>query len=293
MYPYVKRLGSGEVKSRHILPFTLLYFLKLYFGVSITAFISDINAYCEKIYAMVVRERQTPSGDKPFDVELFRFLRGQIRKDKGGYYQHEYITRGIDSAVYGDGPGYNQLHRVDFRGELDFFLSTRDDVWLLDCGCGPGYFIKEMMDYAHGRGVSKRFHPRGVTLTSHIEADNPEDSDTTRHQMLFGKDIISFAHGEKIPFPDARFNMVVDTQGPWAYYGSPEMAPRRKALLGEYFRVLAPGGKLYLEDMYATGSLSVKSEKEEGNPLCEFLKSHPQAILMRAGADIVRISKGV
>ncbi|MBU0763183.1 MAG: class I SAM-dependent methyltransferase, partial [Candidatus Altiarchaeota archaeon] len=229
---------------------------------------------------MVVKQKLQETSRTPFDVELFGFLRRQLQKDGGGYYSREFVSRGIERAHLSHGPGYNQLHGIDFRSELDAFAKT-GDVRLLDVGCALGYFLKDMLEYAATKGYS--LDVKGVTLTRKIEVMNPDDNDTTLYEPVLSTNVIKRAHAEKLPFPDNHFHMVVDTQGPWAYYddisGSrtgANMSKRRLNLLNEYYRVLAHGGKIYIEDMYHD-SLSHASETREGSPLAIFLKKQPSA----------------
>jgi SAM-dependent methyltransferase len=204
--------------------------------------------------------------------ELAVFLRNQRADERNLLYQDSHVCRGIDGGPVCAGEGYNQIHGVDFRAELHRMLQSRQRVRLLDIGCGPGYFLKEMLEYAKSEGLADRLEVHGVTLTREFKVVDSATGDPAWYKPVLGKDVIHVGHAEDLRFPDGHFDMVVSTFGPYTYYGGVVGdIGRGKQLLDEAYRVTAKSGTMLIADNPPL------PEKAQLRPLMEFAKDHPEA----------------
>ena len=103
--------------------------------------------------------------------------------------------------------------------------SKRDSCKVLDYGCGKGLLVEE--------GILKSIDFYGVELFGHGSGINIKD-DLARKGLL-GTKVLELVD-EKIPFPDAFFDLVVSNQ---VFEHIPEIGP----VISEISRVLKPGGQ--------------------------------------------------
>ena len=198
------------------------------------------------------RVKDRPRVDDESRAELGSFLRELRHEENMGLYQSGDISRGVERVYTGVGESYNQMHRVDFYRELDSLLARKQGVIrILDVGCGLGYFLKDMLDYAESRGAGGRVEVYGINLTKDYRAyDQTDGGKLKEFKPVLGGDVIRVAHAERIPFGDGSFDMVVMTAGPYDKYGAKENVAfathGRIRMLNELYRVTSPGGRIYV-----------------------------------------------
>ena|GEM_PF-3687977 len=214
-------------------------------------------------------------------AELAGFLRNQRWLERNGQYPEDHISRGVERAHLSPGPGYNDIHGIDFYRDLDERIKTQDSVSLLDVGCGLGYFMADMIGHAKRNGGEGRFQAHGVTLTRKYLVEDAYDGGMKEMEPAVSPDLIRSAHAENLPFEDGSQDMVVLTKGAYTYYewGGAKI-DRKRQLLDELYRVTAPGGRVYLA--------SDDFKKEDG-PLKDFLAANPGAAIERRGKDASQI----
>jgi ubiquinone/menaquinone biosynthesis C-methylase UbiE len=126
-----------------------------------------------------------------------------------------------------------------------WFLGRRTRIWdrlvtssgagrgdrVLDVGCGTGYFA---------RRIAPAVQPGGSVVG--IDPSQPMVDYATEH----GPPNCTFqvAGAEDLPFPDASFDLVVSSL---AFHHFP--ADRRADAVREMFRVLRPGGRVFIADI--------------------------------------------
>lgn len=204
----------------------------------------------------LVKSRRRPDEQEhgsPERNELGGFLWQVRRLEQAGLYRSGDISRGVDRVHMGSGESYNEMHKVDFYRELDYFLEKKKDgvVRILDVGCGLGFFLKDLLDYAESGGVRNRVEVHGINPVKNFRAIDQDPSDSRELKPVLGSDVIHVAHAENIPFEDNSFDMVVSTAGAYAKYGAHDSenfkTHGRIRVLNELYRVTAPGGKIYLK----------------------------------------------
>jgi len=109
----------------------------------------------------------------------------------------------------------------------------------LDAGCGKGMLVAELL----GRGIDafgldlSFFKPWRKRAALRLHPNIPPD------RLLAGL-------GEDIPFADASFNTVFDSDGPITYCDSPEMFDK---VFAEYLRVLRVRGRIIITSTQLAG----------------------------------------
>jgi arsenite methyltransferase len=130
----------------------------------------------------------------------------------------------------------------------------RGDEQVLDVGCGHGLMLigaAKRLTVDRGTGHATG-HATGIDIWSHTDqaANTPEA--TRRNAELEGvADRIDVRDGDArtIPFPDATFDVVVSSL---ALHNIKNAEERRKAL-SEIARVLKPGGRIGMIDIFKGG----------------------------------------
>ena len=142
--------------------------------------------------------------------------------------------------------GYNLVVAVFFggrRGALNKALAAasgaraRDRV--LDVGCGPGHFAHALADIVgpHGQVVG-------------VDPSPPMIDYANRHAARPVNCRFELTAAQSLDLPDAAFDVVTST---FAMHHIPPGS--RVAAMAHMFRVLRPGGRLLIADMYPTGRL--------------------------------------
>jgi SAM-dependent methyltransferase len=125
-------------------------------------------------------------------------------------------------------------------------LRLRGDERVLDMGCGRGaVLIAVARKLTTGRVT-------GVDIWSTLDQSGNARDVTLRNATLEGvRDRVDVENGDMraLPFPDASFDLVVSSL---AIHNIRSNRDRRQAI-AEGFRVLAPGGRLVIADIRATG----------------------------------------
>jgi SAM-dependent methyltransferase len=204
-------------------------------------------------------------------------LTRQRRLERSGFYTAPQISRGILKAQQGKGAGYNEAHGVFFHEVLaEEFRRCDGTVRLLDMGCGPGYFLRSMIEFARASGRAGRFEAHGVTLAKTVSAVVDPQGSLKTFKPVVGDDVIHIGHGENLKFPDGYFNMVVSTFGPTNYHTGGYARNRTKRSLEEAYRVTMPGGRIFVADGFPKGAAG----QERLDAFREFETGHKDATVL-------------
>lgn len=142
--------------------------------------------------------------------------------------------------------GYNLIVALFFggrRGALNKALAAasgaRTGDRVLDVGCGPGRFAQALADTVgpHGQVVG-------------VDPSPPMIDYANRHATRQGNCRFELTAAQSLNLPDAAFDVVTST---FVMHHIPSEG--RVAALGHMFRVLRPGGRLLIADLYPTGRL--------------------------------------
>jgi SAM-dependent methyltransferase len=147
---------------------------------------------------------------------------------------------------YRDGP-IGQMHRDIVARTIDLALSlVPAPRRVLDVGCGTGLLLREL-----SRRLPEARELAGVdAAVAMIKAANAADAEEEPAPGRQPEARLRYMHGraEGLPFDDASFELVVSTTSfdHWADQG---------AGLAECHRVLVPGGRLVLTDLFSLALL--------------------------------------
>jgi SAM-dependent methyltransferase len=234
------------------------------------------------------RDCEPSRPDREFH-KLEPFLLSQRGDEEDLMYDDAHISRGLDRCHIGSGQRYNQIHGLDYTREAERHVMGAGRADILDVGCGLGYFIKDMRDWAHDRGWGERVNAVGLTLTRSFKVTDTASGEPAFLEPLYDDGIISEADAERMPYPDKRFQMVVSTFGPYTYYDGPAGGIDRKDyLLDEMYRVTSEGGTLYIADNRVG---QAKLQKETAI-LDRFRIRHPEARVHLENGEYERIRIG-
>jgi ubiquinone/menaquinone biosynthesis C-methylase UbiE len=111
---------------------------------------------------------------------------------------------------------------------LDLVLPARGGVDALDAGCGTGFLTFELAARGH--------HVTGVDFAPSMIAEARGKAAALGVSVRFEE-----ADAEQLPFPPARFDLVVSRHLLWTL-------PHPEAAIDEWIRVLRPGGRLVVVD---------------------------------------------
>jgi ubiquinone/menaquinone biosynthesis C-methylase UbiE len=111
---------------------------------------------------------------------------------------------------------------------LDLILPARGGADALDAGCGTGFLTFELAARGH--------HVTGVDFASSMIAEARRKAAALGVSVRFEE-----ADAEQLPFPPARFDLVVSRHLLWTL-------PHPEAAIDEWIRVLRPGGRLVVVD---------------------------------------------
>ncbi|HEV2088600.1 MAG TPA: class I SAM-dependent methyltransferase [Cryptosporangiaceae bacterium] len=143
--------------------------------------------------------------------------------------------------------GYNALVTLFFggrRGRLNRALAkasrARAGDRVLDIGCGPGRFAQVLADTVGAGGAVVGVAP-----------SPPMVEYATRHAGRLANCRFEPGVAQLLHLPDAAFDVVIAT---FVMHHVP--AEHRTAAMSHMFRVLRPGGRLLIADMYPTGRLA-------------------------------------
>ena len=139
--------------------------------------------------------------------------------------------------------GYNLVVALLFggrRGAVNAMLATaggaRAGDKVLDVGSGPGRFAGTL---------AERVGPRGQVLG--IDPSEPMVAYATKHVGRRDNCRFELAQAQDLDLPDASFDVVTST---FVMHHIPE--EHRNTALGHMYRVLRPGGRLLIADIYPT-----------------------------------------
>ncbi len=114
--------------------------------------------------------------------------------------------------------------------EVINLLNLKDDVRFLDVGCGTGWAVGQAFKLFNGKGT---FY--GADL-SEMMIEKAKENFKSYENIHFIK-----ANAESIPLEDNFFDIIISTNS-FHHYLHPDKA------LKEFYRLLKPGGKLYILD---------------------------------------------
>jgi ubiquinone/menaquinone biosynthesis C-methylase UbiE len=128
---------------------------------------------------------------------------------------------------------WSQGMRLDMRALVGSLVQRRGPLRILDVGCGTGYLLTDLADWAGGAPIV------GLDVSTHA----------LRFCQHRGLDDLTCGSAVELPFADAAFDLVIciDVIQHLSPAGADDQA------LGEYARVLAPRGLLYLRTNSSLG----------------------------------------
>jgi arsenite methyltransferase len=144
----------------------------------------------------------------------------------------------------------SRVGKLTLRDELIDSLGLTGEEKLLDVGCGRGLLlIAAAKKLGAGKGGGKA---TGIDIWSNEDlSDNSADAVKQNAKIEGVSDRVRIETGDarKLVYPDANFDVVVSSL---AIHNIPEK-PDRQAAVREMWRVLRPGGKLLIYDIFRTG----------------------------------------
>jgi arsenite methyltransferase len=141
----------------------------------------------------------------------------------------------------------SRVGKLRLRDRLLDSLELRGDEKVLDVGCGRGLMLI---------GAAKRLKTgkaTGIDIWSQEDLSKNSADATKQNAKLEGvADRVRIENGDarKLVYPDGNYDIVVSST---AIHNIPDQAGRDQAIR-EMYRVLKPGGKLLIFDIFRTGS---------------------------------------
>jgi ubiquinone/menaquinone biosynthesis C-methylase UbiE len=140
--------------------------------------------------------------------------------------------------------------KLKLRDRLIDSLQLRGDEKVLDVGCGRGLLlIGAAKRLGSGKGSGKA---TGIDIWSNEDLSKNSADATKQNAKLEGvSDRVRIETGDarKLVYPDASYDVVMSSL---AIHNIPEKDDRAQAIR-EMWRVLKPGGKLLIFDIFRTG----------------------------------------
>jgi arsenite methyltransferase len=144
----------------------------------------------------------------------------------------------------------SRVAKLKLRDELLDSLALQGDEKLLDVGCGRGLLlIGAAKRLTAGKGGGKA---TGIDIWSDQDLSGNSADATKQNAKIEGvSDRVRIETGDarKLVYPDANYDVVVSSL---AIHNIPEKEERQQAIR-EMWRVLKPGGKLLIFDIFKTG----------------------------------------
>jgi len=154
----------------------------------------------------------------------------------------------------------SRVAKLKLRDELIDSLALRGDEKVLDVGCGRGLLLigaAKRLSSAKGGGKAT-----GIDIWSNEDLSKNSADATKQNAKLEGvSDRVRIETGDarKLVYPDANYDVVMSSL---AIHNIPEKDERAQTIR-EMWRVLKPGGKLLIFDIFRTGEYE-KTLRESG-----------------------------
>jgi arsenite methyltransferase len=174
----------------------------------------------------------------------------------------------------------SRVAKLKLRDELIDSLALTGDEKVLDVGCGRGLLlIGAAKRLSSGKGAGKA---TGIDIWSNEDlSDNSADAVKQNAKLEGVSDRVRIETGDarKLVYPDANYDVVMSSL---AIHNIPEKEDRTAAVR-EMWRVLKPGGKLLIYDIFKTGEyatvLRESGAKDVQSSGTKFLWCVPSRIL--------------
>ncbi len=154
----------------------------------------------------------------------------------------------------------SRVAKLGLRDRLIDSLQLRGDEKVLDVGCGRGLLlIGAAKRLSSGKGAGKA---TGIDIWSNEDLSKNSADATKQNAKIEGvSDRVRIETGDarKLVYPDASYDVVMSSL---AIHNIPEKDDRAQAIR-EMWRVLKPGGKLLIFDIFRTGEYA-KILRESG-----------------------------